>query len=70
MPGFDFNQTYIEHGYVELCIPPSDGEVSQSLLSCCVANAHDFPFSVSHAEKLFAHMATWWTHDDCFAKPR
>lgn len=26
-PGFDFNQTYIEHGYLELCIPPIDGEV-------------------------------------------
>lgn len=26
-PGFNFNQTYIDHGYIELCIPPSDGEV-------------------------------------------
>lgn len=27
-PGFDFNQTYIEHGYLELCIPPTaNGEV-------------------------------------------
>lgn len=26
-PGFDFNQTYIEHGYLELCIPPLNGEV-------------------------------------------
>uniref|UniRef100_A0A8D9EL61 Kynurenine 3-monooxygenase n=2 Tax=Cacopsylla melanoneura TaxID=428564 RepID=A0A8D9EL61_9HEMI len=23
-PRFDFSQTYIEHGYLELCIPPSD----------------------------------------------
>uniref|UniRef100_A0A1B0DR24 Kynurenine 3-monooxygenase n=1 Tax=Phlebotomus papatasi TaxID=29031 RepID=A0A1B0DR24_PHLPP len=22
-PGFDFSQTYIEHGYLELCIPPT-----------------------------------------------
>lgn len=22
MPLFDFSQTYIEHGYMELCIPP------------------------------------------------
>lgn len=21
-PGFDYNQKYIEHGYIELCIPP------------------------------------------------
>lgn len=26
-PGFDFNQTYIEHGYLELCIPSLNGEV-------------------------------------------
>lgn len=26
-PGFDFNQTYIEHGYLELCIPPDDDDV-------------------------------------------
>jgi kynurenine 3-monooxygenase len=26
---FNFSQTYIEHGYVELCMPPGqDGEVS------------------------------------------
>lgn len=26
-PGYDFSQTYIEHGYLELCIPPTkDGE--------------------------------------------
>lgn len=25
-PGFDFSQTYIEHGYLELCIPPLNGE--------------------------------------------
>lgn len=26
-PGFNFSQTYIEHGYLELCIPPGkDGE--------------------------------------------
>lgn len=29
LPGFDFNQTYIEHGYLELCIPPLNGEVSR-----------------------------------------
>lgn len=23
-PGFDFSQTYIEHGYIELCIPATD----------------------------------------------
>nr|CAD7396661.1 unnamed protein product [Timema poppensis] len=28
-PGFDYSQHYIEHGYLELCIPPTeDGEVS------------------------------------------
>jgi kynurenine 3-monooxygenase len=28
-PMFNFSQTYIEHGYVELCMPPGqDGEVS------------------------------------------
>lgn len=31
-PGFDFNQTYIEHGYLELCIPPTaNGEVTFAL---------------------------------------
>lgn len=29
-PGFNYNQTYIEHGYLELCIPPGkDGEVGE-----------------------------------------
>lgn len=28
VPGFNFSQTYIDHGYIELCIPPLDGEVS------------------------------------------
>lgn len=23
-PGFNYSQTYIEHGYLELCIPPDD----------------------------------------------
>lgn len=28
-PGFNYSQTYIEHGYLELCIPPTDdGNVS------------------------------------------
>lgn len=27
IPGFNFSQTYIDHGYIELCIPPLDGEV-------------------------------------------
>lgn len=27
-PGFDFSQTYIDHGYIELCIPPVDGQVN------------------------------------------
>jgi kynurenine 3-monooxygenase len=28
-PGFNFSQHYIEHGYLELCIPPAkDGSVS------------------------------------------
>lgn len=26
-PLFDFNQKYIEHGYLELCIPPKDNKV-------------------------------------------
>ncbi|XP_031640865.1 kynurenine 3-monooxygenase-like [Contarinia nasturtii] len=26
VPGFDFSQTYIDHGYIELCIPPVNGE--------------------------------------------
>lgn len=26
-PGFNFSQTYIDHGYIELCIPPLDGKV-------------------------------------------
>lgn len=30
-PGFDFNQTYIEHGYLELCIPPANGDVRKFL---------------------------------------
>lgn len=25
-PGFDFSQKYIDHGYIELCIPAIDGE--------------------------------------------
>lgn len=31
-PGFDFSQTYIDHGYIELCIPPVDGQVLKSNL--------------------------------------
>lgn len=31
-PGFNFSQTYIEHGYLELCIPAgADGKVTKSL---------------------------------------
>lgn len=30
-PGFDFNQTYIDHGYIELCIPPVNGEVNTTV---------------------------------------
>lgn len=31
-PLFDFSQQYIEHGYLELCIPASqDGEVSTKI---------------------------------------
>jgi kynurenine 3-monooxygenase len=31
-PMFNFSQTYIEHGYVELCMPPGeDGEVSAGI---------------------------------------
>ncbi|XP_031638523.1 kynurenine 3-monooxygenase-like [Contarinia nasturtii] len=26
VPGFDFSQTYIDHGYIELCIPPVNRE--------------------------------------------
>lgn len=29
IPGFDFSQTYIDHGYIELCIPPVNGEVKK-----------------------------------------
>lgn len=25
----DYSQTYIEHGYIELCIPPADGDVCE-----------------------------------------
>lgn len=25
--GFDYSQTYIEHGYIELCIPSNNNEV-------------------------------------------
>lgn len=28
-PGFNFSQTFIDHGYIELCIPPADNEVIQ-----------------------------------------
>jgi kynurenine 3-monooxygenase len=32
-PGFNYSQTYIEHGYLELCIPPArDGEVSKEII--------------------------------------
>lgn len=27
-PGFNFSQTYIDHGYIELCIPALNGEVT------------------------------------------
>lgn len=30
-PGFDYSQTYIDHGYIELCIPPVNGEVNKLL---------------------------------------
>lgn len=29
-PGFNFSQTYIDHGYIELCIPPVDGKVTKT----------------------------------------
>lgn len=29
-PGFNYSQTYIDHGYLELCIPPgNDGNVNK-----------------------------------------
>lgn len=34
-PGFDFSQTYIDHGYIELCIPPINGEVSEFAWITC-----------------------------------
>lgn len=41
-PGFNYSQTYIEHGYLELCIEKGkDGEVSSvhftSLASCSIS---------------------------------
>ncbi|XP_055320531.1 kynurenine 3-monooxygenase isoform X2 [Sitodiplosis mosellana] len=30
-PGFDFSQTYIDHGYIELCIPPANNEHQMEL---------------------------------------
>lgn len=33
-PLFNFSQTYIEHGYLELCIPPIDDKVRLRCLSC------------------------------------
>lgn len=32
-PGFDFSQTYIDHGYIELCIPPKDDQVCIELFN-------------------------------------
>lgn len=33
-PGFNFSQTYIEHGYLELCIPPTENNDVSTMHSC------------------------------------
>lgn len=37
-PGFDFSQTYIDHGYIELCIPPINDEVLESVMQLMLLN--------------------------------
>lgn len=71
-PGFDFNQTYIEHGYLELCIPAKNGEVRQThqhyyrLISHCTFHM----IVVCDAGKLSSHLATWKIYDDRITKSR
>lgn len=73
LPGFDFNQTYIEHGYLELCIPPLNGEVFyvtwKAMNTSWLQIGISF-FSVSNAIELFAHLAPRKIHDDRIAKSR
>lgn len=71
-PGFDFSQTYIDHGYIELCIPPLDGKVSCmrffSPLSMQRVNYTFFsPQTVSNGTKLLAYLATGKVYDDSLA---
>ncbi|CAG2068258.1 unnamed protein product [Timema podura] len=48
-PGFDYSQRYIEHGYLELCIPPTeDGEVSHLVRKHDLARSPLEPFSCAH----------------------
>lgn len=82
-PGFDFNQTYIDHGYIELCIPPVDGQVFNLIsirhnISPCHSsnfffgsNIFDKNFIlVSNGDQLLAHLATRKIYDDCTSKSK
>lgn len=72
-PGFDYSQTYIDHGYIELCIPPVNDQVYtmqifffelQTIMKLSGI------FLVSNGEELFTHLATWKIHDDRTSESR
>lgn len=76
-PGFDFGQTYIDHGYIELCIPPVEGKVFDSKLILRDVKINEpkiidnwFLFAVSNGGELLAYLAARTVHDDCTTKSR
>lgn len=69
-PGFNYSQTYIEHGYLELCIPPAKGGGVSQGISQVELNLSIRFFLVQDAPQLSPHLAAWKVHDDCIAKSR
>lgn len=75
-PGFDFSQTFIDHGYIELCIPPEDGQVdihynrNPKLTTTSNVSPSVLFDSVQNGGELSTHLAAWKIHDDRIAKSR
>lgn len=80
-PGFDFSQTYIDHGYIELCIPSIDEQVlkdrTSGMIKIEILNRKSSVqkkicsiVSVSNGSELFAYLATRTIHDDCSTESR
>lgn len=70
-PLFDFQQKYIEHGYVEVIFPAGkNGEVGSFKYLFREVMFVFFIFPVLDRARRLAHLATWRFHDDRVAKRR